>query len=358
MMVEKARLNAVDREALQALQTIGATGVGEAPVRMSRSQRAQMWVLRAALVLAAVLGLWSWLQRPETGPSVAPLPQGDRAAVAEPPAQQPDGKGVAILSASGYVVARRRATVSSQVVGRVDALLIEEGVRVESGQVLARLDDGAIRAQEALAVSQVAAAQARVSEASVLLTRARQQFDRIRTLHGAGLVSQAELDQSRAELDTQAARRETAEREAEVSVRQLAVVRKSLDDMAIRAPFSGIVISQDAQPGEIISPSSAGGGFTRTGIGTIVDVSSLEVEVDINEAFIDRVTPNQMVETVLNAYPGWSIPSHVINLVPTANRQTATVKVRIALDEQDARILPDMGVQVRFLETASAAHAL
>jgi RND family efflux transporter MFP subunit len=145
-----------------------------------------------------------------------------------------------------------------------------------------------------------------------------------------------------------------------VAERQVALRQSDLDDTVIRAPFAGVALSKDAQPGEMVSPVSAGGGFTRTGISTIVDMSSLEIEVDVNESFINRVTPGQKVEATLDAYPDWRIPAHVITIVPTADRQRATVLVRIAFEQLDPRILPDMGVKVAFMgapEPASATPA-
>jgi len=126
-------------------------------------------------------------------------------------------------------------------------------------------------------------------------------------------------------------------------------------DMVIRAPFSGVALSKDAQPGEMVSPVSAGGGFTRTGISTIVDMRSLEIEVDVNESYINRVTARQPVTAVLDAYPDFEIPAKVIAVVPTADRQKATVLVRIGFNQLDPRILPDMGVKVTFLREEAAA---
>ena len=318
----------------------------------------------SALSTLAIVSLFVWQLIPNTDRSKSVVAAAQNAVDTELDSRNPDlerdpaDHASSILSASGYIVARRKATASSKVVGRIDELYIEEGMHVEAGQILARLDESALKAEEALAVSQLAAARARESEAVVAITQARQHFSRVQAMHSDNLISHAEFDQAQAELNTQMAKAETAAREADVNTQHLAVVRNRLDDMAIRAPFSGIVISRDAQPGEIVSPSSAGGGFTRTGIGTIVDISSMEVEVDINEAFIDRVNPGQKAETVIDAYADWRIPSHVINIVPTANRQKATVKVRIALDELDARILPDMGVQVRFFANDTAGDSL
>lgn len=235
--------------------------------------------------------------------------------------QMSDSSATSILDASGYVVARRRATVSSKVTGKVMKVFIEEGMYVEEGQLLAQLDDSTMQADLNYSQSQ--------------LDEARRIFNRTGELAKEELASQASLDAARAAME---------------GLEALNAVRKQVvKDMQILAPFSGVVVYKAAQPGEMISPVSAGGGFTNTGICTIVDMDSLEVEVDVNEAFINRVKPGQPVITNLNAYPKWDIPSEVIAIIPTADRNKATVKVRIALLEKDQRVLPDMGSRVSFL---------
>ena len=256
----------------------------------------------------------------------------------------------AVLDASGYVVARRRSTISSKVTGRIEEVYVEEGVRVEAGQPLARLDAAQTRARLALAEAQLAAARRALAETEVRLAEAQLDLGRTESLLASGVQTRAAVDAARAEVDSLAARLELGRQEVEVAARTVGVERQSLEDLVIRAPFSGIVVSKDAQPGEMISPVSAGGGFTRTGICTLVDMGSLEIEVDVNESFIHRVEPGQRVAAVLDAYPDWRIPGRVITTVPTADRQKATVKVRIAFDEIDARVLPEMGVKVSFLE--------
>ena len=235
--------------------------------------------------------------------------------------QMSDSSATSILDASGYVVARRRATVSSKVTGKVMKVFIEEGMYVEEGQLLAQLDDSTMKADLNYSQSQ--------------LDEAIRVFNRTKELAKEELASQASLDAARASVE---------------GLEALNAVRKQVvNDMQILAPFSGVVVYKAAQPGEMISPVSAGGGFTNTGICTIVDMDSLEVEVDVNEAFINRVKPGQPVITNLNAYPKWDIPSEVIAIIPTADRNKATVKVRIALLEKDERVLPDMGSRVSFL---------
>ena len=236
--------------------------------------------------------------------------------------QMSDSSATSILDASGYVVARRRATVSSKMTGKVMKVFIEEGMQVEEGQILAQLDDSTMVADLNYSQSQ--------------LNEAKRIFNRTRELAKEELASQASLDSARAAVE---------------GLEALNAVRKQVvQDMKILAPFSGVVVYKAAQPGEMISPVSAGGGFTNTGICTIVDMDSLEVEVDVNEAFINRVKPGQPVITNLNAYPKWDIPSEVIAIIPTADRNKATVKVRIALLEKDERVLPDMGSRVSFLK--------
>ena len=236
--------------------------------------------------------------------------------------QMSDSSATSILDASGYVVARRRATVSSKMTGKVMKVFIEEGMYVEEGQILAQLDDSTMKADLNYSQSQ--------------LNEAIRIFNRTKELAKDELASQASLDAARASVE---------------GLEALNAVRKQVvQDMKILAPFSGVVVFKAAQPGEMISPVSAGGGFTNTGICTIVDMDSLEVEVDVNEAFINRVKPGQPVVTNLNAYPKWDIPSEVIAIIPTADRNKATVKVRIALLEKDERVLPDMGSRVSFLK--------
>jgi len=254
-----------------------------------------------------------------------------------------------VLDASGYVVARRQTTVSSKITGKVEEVLVEEGMRVEAGQVVALLDDSTERAQLDLAVSRVEAARAQLDEIRAQLRNAKLARDRLHDLLARNLTSQSSVDQADATYDELAARLETGEENVKVAERSVALAEDALANMTIRAPFAGMVVSKNAQPGEMISPVSAGGGFTRTGICTIIDTDSLEIEVDVNEAYIQRVEPGQAVSAVLDAYPDWRIPSEVVAIIPTADRQKATVRVRIGFLERDRRILRDMGVKVSFL---------
>jgi RND family efflux transporter MFP subunit len=263
----------------------------------------------------------------------------------------------AILNASGYVVARRLATVSSKVTGKISAVFFEEGAEVSEGQVLARLDTSTAAAQYQLAEQQREAARKALAEVRVRYAEAERALQRTRAVRQQNLVSETALDQAESEVAALEARLDALASEVGVAESNLRVRARDLDDLVIRAPFAGVVISKDAQPGEMVSPISAGGGYTRTGIATIVDMDSREIEVDVNEAFINRVQSGQRVEATLDAYPDWVLPARVINIVPTADRQKATVRVRIGFEALDPRILPDMGVKVRFLDSARAASA-
>ena len=260
------------------------------------------------------------------------------------------GGSASVLDATGYVVARRMATVSAKITGKVREVLIEEGQKVEAGQVMATLDPIDADAQRDLAASQVSAARSQIDSVQAQLREAEANAVRLGGLVKQQLVSKAQYEQAIAERDALRAQLATTQRNAQVAGGQLRIAEQGVDNTVVRAPFAGVVIAKAAQPGEMISPLSAGGGFTRTGIGTIVDMDSLEVEVDVSEAYIGRVQPKMPVEAVLNAYPDWRIPAEVIAIIPTADRAKATVKVRIALNSRDTRIVPDMGVRVSFLE--------
>ena len=311
--------------------------------------RLGIWVLLLVIGAAGALGAWYWLRIPRAVPvRVATVVEGTGAQA---------GGASAVLNASGYVTARRRATVSSKMTGKVIEVHVEEGMAVKAGQILARLDDTTPRRYLELAEAELAVSRRSAAETEVRLKEARQTLTRARALVKDGVSGQADLDRAEAEVDALQARLELTREQVTVSERQVAVRRTEVDDTVIRAPFSGVALSKDAQPGEMVSPVSAGGGFTRTGISTIVDMSSLEIEVDVNESYINRVAPAQKVEATLDAYPDWRIPAHVITIVPTADRQRATVLVRIGFEKLDPRILPDMGVKVAFLGASEPANA-
>ena len=304
--------------------------------------RRRLWIAGGVVALTVLIaaGAWWALSAGAAMPvhTVLALPLGGSDAASS------------VLDATGYVTARREATVSAQITGTVSEVLIEEGDRVKAGQVLGRLDDTAQRAALAQAQAQWHSAQALLVQYEAQLAQSRRDVQRDEDLVKRNLVSEQAVEQARTQVDTQAAQVEAQHKQIDVAGANVRAAQVQLDYCTVRAPFDGVVIAKAAQVGEIISPLSAGGGFTRTGIGTLVDMDSLEIEVDVNEAYINRVEPGQPVESVLNAYPDWRIPSHVIAIIPTADRSKATVKVRIGLDVKDPRIVPDMGARVSFLE--------
>ena len=306
------------------------------------------WLFVGALLLVGG-GAW-WLSGGRQ-PSALKV----QTALAQAAASVPTSASV--LDASGYVVARRQATVSAKVTGKVREVLIEEGMRVAEGQVLATLDDTQQAAQLALSQAQLAGARSALAETEANLRQAQADLKRQPEIVARKLGTAAQLDAARAAAEALAARLASQRRQVEVAQESLGLSQVALDDTTIRAPFAGVIIAKAAQPGEMISPISAGGGFTRTGIGTIVDMDSLEVEVDVNESFIGRVQGKMPVEATLNAYPDWKIPGEVIAVIPAADRTKATVRVRVALGLKDPRIVPEMGVRVRFLEARSAEPA-
>jgi RND family efflux transporter MFP subunit len=312
------------------------------PETRQRPRRWPIWLVAIA-VLAAV-AYW-FLLKPEAALEVS-------TAVAREVSAQ---SAATVLNASGYVTARRQATVSSKFTGKVTEVLIEEGMRVEAGQVLARLDDSNIRTSYELALAQLESARTSLKETDALLKEARANLSRTQNLLDRGLSSEAEMDSARAAAESLEAQYERKQADVRVAGKQVAVYEQQLEDTVIRAPFAGVIVAKNAQPGEMISPVSAGGGFTRTGIGTIVDMASLEIEIDVNEAYINRVQPGQETVATLDAYPDWQIPCHVIAIIPTADRQRATVEVRVGFYELDPRILPDMGVKVAFQESGQDA---
>ena len=318
--------------------------------------------LGIGLVLALLLGLAGWwiLARPSEAPSSGEaLPSESRSVIAVPSVSEPASSGQssspasfpagdAALDASGYVVARRQATVSAKITGRVAEVLIEEGQKVSAGDIIARLDDSMTRAALEQARAQLAQALASLEAARIALADARPIYERNVKQHAAGVISTQAFEDARAAYHAVEADLAVKERAVDVARANLAIAERNQEDTIVRAPFDGIVTVKAAQPGEIVSPVSAGGGFTRTGICTIVDMSSLEVEVDVSENFINRVQPGQPAVIRLNAYPDWEIPAEVIAVVPTADRARATVKVRVGFKERDGRILPEMGARVTF----------
>lgn len=340
----------VDKRALLDSLKIDRT---EAP---TASRRPLRWFLLVAVVGGLGVVATAYLLPNGADTPVATTPA--VAAASAPASGTPTAAAAAtrrngsVLDATGYVVARRQATVSAKVTGKVTAVYIEEGMYVDSGQVLATLDDSIPAAQLALANSQLEAAKANLAEIDVQIRQAKLDLERTQGLAARNLASQADLDRDSLTVEALLARLDRANRDVVVADRAVALQRTQLDDLEIRAPFAGVVIAKAAQPGEMISPISAGGGFTRTGICTIVDMDSLEVEVDVNEAYINRVREKQPVSVALNAYPNEPIRAEVIAIIPAADRTKATVRVRIGFLERNDKVLPDMGVKVAFLASA------
>ena len=304
--------------------------------------RGPLWIIIAVLSLA--LGVLGWRLYSADGEAASPV-----VAVAAPVASTAaPAASASLLDASGYVVARRAATVSATIPGRVVEVLIDEGSRVEKGQVVAKLDDSAYLLDLARSRAQLEQDKAQLASAQVTLAGALPIYQRTEKQLAGGYASGQEFDNAKARVDELRANVEVASRRIEVAQSAVATAERNLRETVVRAPFTGVITYQGAQPGEIVSPTAAGGGFTRTGIGTIVDMDSLEVEVDVSENFINRVMPGGPATVRLNAYPDWEIPATVIAVIPTAERAKATVKVRIGFKQRDPRILPEMGARVSF----------
>lgn len=310
------------------------------------------WVVIGVVLLLVAGGAWALLGRNPGVPVKAATAQALKGAGGGASA------GASLLDASGYVVARRAATVASKITGKVTQVMIEEGQHVKANQVVATLDQTNIRASYEQAVAQQNYARTALAAVKVQLGNAERNYTRDRGLVAQHFISEAELDTARTAYENLQAQLDTAQSNVKVADSGVAVAQRSLDDTTVRAPFDGVVTTKDAQPGEMVSPISAGGGFTRTGIGTIVDMDSLEVEVDVNESFINRVRPDQPCTVRLNAYTDWEIPAYVIAVIPTADRSKATVKVRVGFKTKgDPRVLPEMGARVAFLSEAQPQTA-
>jgi RND family efflux transporter MFP subunit len=307
-----------------------------------------VWIAGTAAVVVIALGISGWWI---LGHKAIPVHTATAVAAGSDPSAG------AVLQATGYVTARRQATVSAQITGTLTDVLIEEGDRVKKDQVLARLDDSAYKAALDTAIAQAKAAHALVDQYQVQLAQNLRDAARDDALVKQGLVSKQVAEQARTLAESMRAQLISQQKQAVAADANTVQAQVNFDYCVVRAPFDGVITTKDAQVGEIISPFSAGGGFTRTGIGTIVDMDSLEVDVDVNEAYIGRVLPKMPAEAVLDAYPDWKIPAHVIAIVPAADRGKATVKVRVAMEQKDSRIVPDMGVRVSFLEARPAAAA-
>ncbi|WP_202820243.1 efflux RND transporter periplasmic adaptor subunit [Roseateles aquatilis] len=307
-----------------------------------------LWILLVVLVVLALLagGGWWWWRQSQV-PDV-------ETAVAQP---RSGPAGAAVLQATGYVTARRAATVSTQITGTLTAVLFEEGDSVAKGQVLARLEDNALRAGLDMARANLKSAQANIEATRAQLAQSQSDLKRQDELAASGMSTRQAAEQARTAVNSYTAQLEARRRDADAAAAQAAQAQVNFDYSVVKAPFAGVITAKAAQVGEIVSPLSAGGGFTRTGVGTIVDMDSLEVDVDVNEAYIGQVKADMPAQAVLDAYPDWRIPAHVIAVVPSADRGKATVKVRVALEQKDQRVVPDMGVRVSFLAAKQDAQA-
>lgn len=324
--------------------TINSLRIDRRPIGHGRTVALMMLILM--LLGGAGVGGWLWWR------SIASTIEVRTIAVAS---NSSSGSGDrTLLNASGYVTARRHATVSSKVTGKVTEVLIEEGMRVAEGDVLARIDSSNVLTSAQLAEANLDAAKRMLGETDASLAQAQRELERLQEASQSGAARPIEIQRAETLVRTLQARIERQQAEVLVADREVVIWKQNLDDTVIRAPFSGIVTAKNAQPGEMISPMSVGG-FTRTGICTIVDMSSLEIEVDVSESYINRVIAGQPVVATLDSYPEWRIPAKVIAIIPTADRQKATVKVRVGFEALDPRILPDMSVKVAFQGGSDAA---
>lgn len=306
----------------------------------------RVWLVAGAvLLLMATAAAIFWHYRGNVRPATAPA-RGAQPARDVRPAHQPPIH--ATLEATGYVTARREATVSARIAGQVKAVLVEEGEKVKQGQLLARLNSDQLAAQYRLQQAQLEAAKSKLLALGVEARQARLNLQRITALEEHAEASKADLDNARFALEDVQAKTTAAGRDITVAKRRLTLQAVQLDATNIRAPFSGVVTDKAAQPGEVISPYTGGAGFSRTGICTIVDMRSLEIDVDVDESNIHRVFPGQAATATLDAYPDWQIPAQVITIIPTADRSKGTVRVRVRFLAQDPRILPDMAAKVAF----------
>jgi RND family efflux transporter MFP subunit len=298
------------------------------------------WIVAIVVVVLAAAAAAAFALRPRA------VPVETTTAVALSSA----GNDAAVLQATGYVVARRQATISAQIIGTLTQVSVEEGEHVDKGQILARLDPTAYQAQLDSTKAQYAAAEAGITKARATLKQDRANARRLNEVVARGYVSKQDAEQANTQVATDTAALDVAVKQAQAAKDQVQAAQVNLDFTIVRAPFSGVVTDKAAEVGEIVSPYTAGGGGIAGGLATIVDMNSLEVDVDVNEAYISRVKPGMPVEAILDAYPDWKIPAHVIAIIPSADKSKATVKVRIALDKKDPRIIPQMGVRVSFLE--------
>lgn len=326
---------------------LGSLRISDTKRNATRASRRWLWLVLAVAVLVIVGGLAATFVQSKPQVEVAP-------------AQRPSSGPTGVLNASGYITPRRRATIAAKITGRVTSVQFDEGTRVSEGQLLATLDDSDVRRALDSAKADRDSSHAAIADYEVQLKNAEIELRRTQQLVKSGVSTQQALDSAEMTADSLRAKIALAKQQEIAAEARIREQQQAVDNCVIRAPYAGIVVSKDAQVGEMVSPVSAGGGFTRTGIATIVDLHSNEIEVDVSESYIAKVQPEQAVTAVLDAYPDWQIPAKVRTVIPTADRQKATVKVRISFTADDhkrlidpatqPRILPDMGVKVTFLE--------
>ena len=384
-LLEQLRIDrGEDDRAVHAHPAPGAAGdvspsSGPSRGERDRTRRAlHRWQLIAVICAVVALGLGGFLgwqhfgrglfgSAPETSattasstassqPADADATGSDAAGKAGAAAGAATGSGTAegaglssVLDASGYIIAQRQSTVSAKTTGRLQELYIQEGQSVKAGEIIARIDDSNTLAALAQARAAVAQAEASLKAAELALSDARPIYLRNEQERAAQVISAQDFDTAKNVFDTAQSNVAIQQAGLEAARANLLILQRYQDDTIVRAPFTGVVTVKAAQPGDIVSPVSAGGGYTQTGICTIVDMDSLEAEVDVSENFIHRVKPGQQAVVRLNAYPDWAIPAEVVAVIPTADQSKATVKVRVGFKTRDARILPEMGVRVSFL---------
>jgi len=296
--------------------------IERAPVRRKGPSPFLYGGVAAVLILAGAAGWYFW---PDSGIPVH---------VITVSAEGSGGSG-ASLDASGYVVARRKATLSAKISGKIAELHFEEGQKVQSGDIIARLDDSNDQAS-------LAQARAVLSQAKAAFENAERYYTRYQALKAQNAISTDLVENQRILYDT-------ARTQYGVAQAQVNSAESALRDTVVRAPFAGVVTVRVAQIGEVVAPTASGGGDTRTGILTIVDMDSLEVQVDVSENYIERVQVGGAAVIHLDAFPDWDIPGSVIAIIPTADQAKGTVAVRVAIKSKDARILPNMAARVGFM---------
>jgi RND family efflux transporter MFP subunit len=272
-------------------------------------------------------------------------------ASAAPAGGQAGGGGATSVTANGYVVARTRASVSSKVPGRLAYLGVAEGSYVQRGQVIARLENADYEAQVAQAEANLSSNRARLVEAEADREQLDREARRLREIRARNtqLISQQEVDAGETRATTATARARSAAAQVTAAQAALRYARVNLQNTEIRAPFTGTVLRKEAEVGEVVAPS-VGGGLTRGAVVTMADLTTLEVDVDVNEAYIARIRTGQGARITLDAYPETSFVGRVRQVVPTADRQRATVQVKVTIVDRDPRILPEMGARVDFIE--------